>query len=306
MNPLVRHPARLAALLLALPVGIASASGSPQQPAPAQAVAVQAMAADTLTPRLNQLSTQLSATLQRMEAMQAEIRSLTTSVAAHGKSIDALTARASNSETALGMVQKRLEADAQAIRANTERLTQLQSGLAAAQQDLVALRAQLAQVESALVKHSAWIAKQKVENDAASTTASEAMQRALAAGKLAEGKLVYEAVLSEEMTQFAPYKSDLSDTAKEALTAFAEELKEENGNIYLEIQGHTDTSGAKALNQKISKQRAEAVRDFLNKECGIPLHRMEAVAYGDSKPVADNASKEGRSKNRRVTVVVLK
>jgi peptidoglycan-associated lipoprotein len=305
MKPLARLPALLAALILALPATPVGASDGPQ-PVPAQAAPVQPLAVDTLTPRLDQLAAQIAATLRRMEVMQAEIRSLTSSVDAHGKSIDALNTRASNSEVALGMMQKRLEADGQTLRSNTERLRQLQTNLTAAQQDFATLRTQLAQVESALVKHSAWIAKQKVENDTATTTASEALQRALAAGKLAEGKLVYESVLSEEMTQFEPYKSDLSAAAKEALTAFAEELKEENGNIYLEIQGHTDTSGAKHLNQKISRQRAEAVRDFLNKDCGIPLHRMEAVAYGDSKPIADNSSKEGRSKNRRVTVVVLK
>lgn len=299
MKPLVRHAALLAALTVALPATSVGADNTPQA-APAQIAVV-----DTLTPRLDQLAAQIAATLQRMESMQVEIRNLTNTVTAHGKSIGGLTTRAGNAEVALGMTQKNLEEDAQAIRANTDRLVKLQAGLTAAQQDIVTLRAQLAQVEGALVKHGAWIAKQTVASNAASTTASEALQRAMAAGKLAEGKLVYESVLSEEMTQFQPYKWDLSDSAKDAIKAFAEKLKDENSNVYLEIQGHTDTSGSKQLNQNLSKLRAEAVRDFLNKECGILLHRMEAVAYGDSKPIADNSTKEGRSQNRRVTVVVL-
>jgi outer membrane protein OmpA-like peptidoglycan-associated protein len=302
MKMLLRHSALLAALSLAL--SAAAADGAPQ-PLPVPFLPFPFPPVDTLTPRVNQLSAKMETTLQRMDALQAEIRSLTDSVAAHGKSIDSLTSRSNNTETALGMVQKRVETDGQTTRANTERLKQLQGDLAKTQQDFTTLRSQLVQVESALVRHSAWIAKQKVESDTASSTASEALQRAITAGKLAEGKLVYETVLSEDMTQFEPYKWDLSASAKEALQAFAEELKEENGNIYLEIQGHTDTSGAKQLNQKLSKQRAEAVREYLNKECGIPMHRMEAVAYGDSKPIADNTTKEGRSKNRRVTVVVL-
>jgi outer membrane protein OmpA-like peptidoglycan-associated protein len=296
-------PVLLSALALVLLTGTASANGGLL---PVTEAAALAPAADALTPRLNELAAQMAATLQRIDGMQAEIHMLSQSVDAHGKSIGALTGRASNTEMALGMMQKRLEEDSQALRANTERLAQLQVGLAAAQQDLATLHTQLVQVEGALVKHSAWIAKQKMTSDTASSTASEALERAVAAGKLAEGKLVYESVLSEEMTQFQPYKWDLSESAQAAIRAFAEKLKEENGNVYLEVQGHTDTSGSQSLNQKLSKQRAESVRDFLNKECGIPMHRMAAVAYGDSKPVADNGTKEGRSQNRRVTIVVLK
>ena len=301
MTPSFRTPALLSALALSLVTGAAAANGTV-----APAVAPAAPAVDTITPRLEELAAQMAATLERIERMQADINALTTSVDSHGKSIGALTGRASNTEMALGMMQKRLEADAQALQANNERLTQLQAGMAAAQKELATLHAQLAQVEGALVKHSAWIAKQKMANDSASSTANEALERAVAAGKLAEGKLVYESVLSEEMTQFAAYKSDLNETAQAAIRAFAEKLKEENGNVYLEVQGHTDTSGSESLNQKLSKQRAESVRDFLNRECGIPMHRMSAVAYGDSKPVADNSTKEGRSQNRRVTIVVLK
>lgn len=303
MTPSFRTQALLSALALALVTGTAAANGSV---APEPEAVPAAPAVDTITPRLEELAAQMAATLQRIERMQADINALTTSVDAHGKSIGALTGRASNTEMALGMMQKRLEADAQALQANNERLTQLQAGMAAAQKELATLHAQLAQVEGALVKHSAWIAKQKMASDSASSAANEALERAVAAGKLAEGKLVYESVLSEEMTQFQPYKWDLNEMAQSAIKAFAEKLKEENGNVYLEVQGHTDTSGSESLNQRLSKQRAESVRDFLNKECGIPMHRMAAVAYGDSKPVADNSTKEGRSQNRRVTIVVLK
>jgi outer membrane protein OmpA-like peptidoglycan-associated protein len=297
--------AALPALLVALSFSpFAGASGAPPA-APVQAAAPQA-AVDTVTPRLEALAGQMAAALQRIERLQTEIRALTTTVDAHGKSIGALTGRIGNTEMDIADVMERQEIDARAIRANTERLTQLQAGLTIAQQDLALLRKQLVQVEAALVKHSAWIAKQQVASESTSSTANEALQRAVAAGKLAEGKLVYESVLSEEMTQFQPYKFDLSDNAKAAIRAFADKLKEENGDVYLEIQGHTDTSGYKWRNQKISQQRAESVRDFLNQECGIPMHRMAAVAYGDSKPVADNGTKEGRAQNRRVTVVVLK
>ena len=330
------HTSRLlAALLLALPVGLVTANdsvppASPEpalvqaqaapvevqpakveaQPAAAEIRLVQAQPADTWTPRLNELTGQVGAAMQRIDAMQTEMRNLSQSVNHQGEAISALSDRVGKTESAMvsvqAMAQQRLEEGAHAVQVNTERLNLLQSSLTLTQRDLGTLHGQLAQAESALIKHGAWLAKQKVDTDTVSSTASEALQRAIAAGKLAEGKLLYEAVLSEELTQFPAYKADLSDSAKEALMAFAEKLKAENENVYLEIQGHTDTSGSQRLNQKLSKLRAESVRDFLNKECGLPVHRMGSVAYGDSKPVADNSTKQGRSQNRRVTVVVLK
>ena len=70
-------------------------------------------------------------------------------------------------------------------------------------------------------------------------------------------------------------------------------------DLQVEIAGHTDSSGAEAYNQKLSERRAKAVRDYLV-ENGIDAARLSVKGYGESDPVADNASKEGRAKNRRV------
>ena len=135
-------------------------------------------------------------------------------------------------------------------------------------------------------------------------TSRDALERATAAGKLAEGKFVYNVVLSDEATKFALGKSDLSDEAKSQLTALAERLKSENKNVYLEIQGHTDSTGDALYNDAIGLKRAEAVRLFLNRS-GVPLNRMASISYGEDAPVADNANREGRAQNRRVVIVVL-
>jgi outer membrane protein OmpA-like peptidoglycan-associated protein len=140
----------------------------------------------------------------------------------------------------------------------------------------------------------------------ASRTAKEALDRALAAGKLAEGKLMYEVVMSDDTLRFELEGAELSKEAKQQLDAFADKLKAENRNVYIEIQGHTDTTGNKAYNHKLSLTRAEAVRDYLNMNCGIPMHRMAAVAYGDKAPLADNKTRAGRVQNRRVVLVVLR
>ncbi len=132
----------------------------------------------------------------------------------------------------------------------------------------------------------------------------DALERAQAAGKLAEGKFVYSLVLSDDAVKFPSSKWALSKEAESRLKEFAEKLKSENKNVYLEVQGHTDSKGSPSLNYRLGEERAEAVRRFLNKQ-GIALNRMSTISYGEDEPVAPNKSKGGRSKNRRVVVIVL-
>ena len=132
----------------------------------------------------------------------------------------------------------------------------------------------------------------------------QALERAQQAGKLAEGKFVYSLVLSDDAAKFPVNKHELSPEAMDALNAFAERLKAENKNVYLEIQGHTDATGTDEINYKLGEARAEAVRVYLNKQ-GVALNRMSTISYGKSEPVESNKTKEGRSKNRRVVVIVL-
>jgi outer membrane protein OmpA-like peptidoglycan-associated protein len=132
----------------------------------------------------------------------------------------------------------------------------------------------------------------------------DALERAEAAGKLAEGKFVFSLVLSDDAVKFPVNRHELSKEAQAKLTEFSEKLKGENKNVYLEIQGHTDSSGDKEYNYKLGEERAEAVRRFLSKE-GIALNRMSTISYGEDEPVSKNTSKKGRAQNRRVVVVVL-
>ncbi len=132
----------------------------------------------------------------------------------------------------------------------------------------------------------------------------EALERAQQAGKLAEGKFVFSLVLSDDAAKFPVNKFELSKEGKEQLDAFAERLKAENKNVYLEIQGHTDSTGTEAYNYKLGEARAETVRRYLNKQ-GVALNRMSTISYGSAEPVESNKTKEGRAKNRRVVVIVL-
>lgn len=138
-----------------------------------------------------------------------------------------------------------------------------------------------------------------------SDTAREALARAQEAGKLAKGKLLYEVTLSDDSVHFPLNSAVLSTEAQEAIGQLAARLVAENQNVYVEVQGHTDATGSEEYNLRLGEKRAEAVRRYLNIEKGIPLHRISVISYGQSKPVADNATREGRAKNRRVTLVVL-
>jgi len=135
-------------------------------------------------------------------------------------------------------------------------------------------------------------------------TTREALERAQAAGKLAEGKFVYSLVLSDDAVKFPLNGHEISKDAEDKLKDFAERLKSENKNVYLEVQGHTDSTGAKLYNYKLGEERAEAVRRYLNKQ-GIALNRMSTISYGQEEPVDSNKTKVGRAKNRRVVVLVL-
>ncbi|HUO02205.1 MAG TPA: OmpA family protein [Rhizomicrobium sp.] len=135
-------------------------------------------------------------------------------------------------------------------------------------------------------------------------TTQDALNRAEAAGKLAQGKFLYSMVLSDDSVKFPVDSSKLSPEAKQRLADFVEKLKNDNRNVYLEIQGHTDSAGPDSLNERLGEQRAEAVRLYMNQE-GVALNRMNTISYGDKDPVASNKTRVGRAQNRRVVLIVM-
>ncbi len=135
-------------------------------------------------------------------------------------------------------------------------------------------------------------------------TSRDALARAEAAGKLAEGKFMYSVVLSDDSMKFPVAGSQLSPEAQTRLMDFVQKLKADNKNVYLEIQGYTDSTGAAAQNLRLGQERAEAVRRFMSLQ-GVALNRMATISYGDGQPVAPNTTRAGRAQNRRVVLVVL-
>ncbi|MBW1689706.1 MAG: OmpA family protein [Deltaproteobacteria bacterium] len=133
----------------------------------------------------------------------------------------------------------------------------------------------------------------------------EALARAEEAGRVAQGKLLYQVTFTDEAVHFGFDRSNLSKEAKAALDEFSNTIKAANKNIYLEIQGHTDSIGTKEYNMMLGQARADRVMRYLHIKHGIPLHRLNTFSYGESRPIVDNKTRSNRAKNRRVTLVVI-
>jgi len=102
--------------------------------------------------------------------------------------------------------------------------------------------------------------------------------------------------------QFAAGKADIQPKYKGEIEKVAEFMKQ-NPDATVVIEGHTDNAASKDSNMTLSQSRADSVKDCLVKDFGIDEARIKAVGYGSTKPIASNATKEGRQKNRRVNAV---
>jgi outer membrane protein OmpA-like peptidoglycan-associated protein len=122
--------------------------------------------------------------------------------------------------------------------------------------------------------------------------------------KYAQGKLIFQETLRNNEAKFKFNSYELSAEAKEKLDKFVEKLVAQDRGVYLEIQGHTDSTGPEAWNMILGSKRAEAVMEYFHKQYHIPLHRMQMISYGSSEPIADNSTREGRAQNRRVVILV--
>jgi peptidoglycan-associated lipoprotein len=154
--------------------------------------------------------------------------------------------------------------------------------------------------------------------DAAATTANQAV----AANKEVDGKvttvnnrvtaveaasrrLIYEVTLSEDQGNFAFNKTLLPDEAKARLDKMVADLKADPKGIYIELEGHTDNVGGPEINERVGLERAEAVKRYLYEQHQVPLHKINVISYGETKPVAPNNTRAGRAQNRRVVIKVL-
>lgn len=98
-------------------------------------------------------------------------------------------------------------------------------------------------------------------------------------------------------------KSTLKPEAKDILDR-AVSVVQSSSSSRFRLSGHTDSDGSDAYNQSLSERRANAVRDYMV-EHGVSAQRLDSAGYGESQPVATNATAEGRAQNRRVEIVAV-
>jgi outer membrane protein OmpA-like peptidoglycan-associated protein len=180
--------------------------------------------------------------------------------------------------------QSARDAEAARVKVESERLAAQQ----AAQQAQQAAQQALKQAEDA-----------KRERDAALQRLYVSLQDILETRRETRGFIVN---IGDVL--FDTGKATLKPAAREKLSKLAGILLAYPGNLIIEIEGHTDSTGSDEYNNKLSLNRAESVRDYLV-QASVKQERVKAVqGFGKSKPIASNDSAAGRQMNRRVEVII--
>lgn len=199
--------------------------------------------------------------------------------------------------TQVGQVSGKVDTLSQSLEQTQERTRQNEAKIGE-----VDSKAQAAQGSANQAQQAASQADQKAV--AANETARVAGDKVAALDKNSK-RIMYEVVLSESSGAFKFNKTILPDEAKAKIDQLVSQIKADPKGAYFEIEGHTDNVGDAKVNEKIGMERAEAVKRYLYEQHQIPLHRMNIISYGETKPSTDNKTKDGRAENRRVVIRVL-
>jgi outer membrane protein OmpA-like peptidoglycan-associated protein len=211
-------------------------------------------------------------------------------------------------------------AEAAAVKQRTQEEARRQAELAAARE--AQLRAEAAAREAEAARQEAQLRAEATARDAAareaqlqSEQARAEAERARRAAEELRGQLLEQfsrimetrdsargLVVTMADVLFDTGKYDLRPPTREALARLSGIALAHPG-LRFEVEGHTDSTGSDELNQVLSQQRADGVRDYLIQQ-GLPAQGIAARGFGKSVPVADNGSAEGRQKNRRVELIV--
>lgn len=190
---------------------------------------------------------------------------------------------------------------------------------------VTALTGSLEETQARTTQNAARISDVDQKAGAAQATASQAATAAGAAGERAASaeaaarevgtktdalaastrRLVYEVVLSEDQGNFQFNSTALPDAAKARIDELIAQLLADPKGAYFEIEGHTDNVGPAEVNDRIGLERADTVKRYLYQTHQIPLHKINIISFGESKPVAPNTTRDGRAQNRRVVIRVL-
>lgn len=139
--------------------------------------------------------------------------------------------------------------------------------------------------------------------DGAALAAEEVGGR-VAAMEARADRLILEVTLSEDQGNFAAGQDALPDAARARIDQLVGQLQADGQAEFIEIEGHTDSTGDPNFNLRLGMRRAEAVKRYLYEQHNVPLHKMNVFSYGEERPAAPNDTAEGRAQNRRVVIRV--
>ena len=187
--------------------------------------------------------------------------------------------------------------------ADEQKQALVERGLRNAESDLSRSNAQLAMSKQDLATSQSQLAQEKAAREAAERRAREAMDKLAMASSLAVRDEPRGTVITlPGNVLFTTAKWDLLPAAQTKLAAVADALKDQQDHKIV-VEGHTDSQGTPESNLTLGQNRADSVRDYLIAR-GIPEDKVSAVGIGQSRPIADNATVQGRAQNRRVEIVV--
>ncbi len=191
----------------------------------------------------------------------------------------------------------------QQAEASTARYMELNDKLrSSAQAQLGAERTQVNQLGSALAQSQTGLAAETDARKAAEARAARAMESLAKIASIKEEARGMVITLSGQVL-FVTGKSELLPAARDQLDQVAAALKDQGDLKPIVVEGYTDSVGSDATNDKLSKDRAESVRQYLVSR-GVPSDKITSVGKGKSNPVASNDTPDGRANNRRVEIVV--
>jgi outer membrane protein OmpA-like peptidoglycan-associated protein len=233
---------------------------------------------------------QVTVRAKEAEAVEAEI-------ARRKAEMEALTARAAEAEASAEVATVALAEANRAIEEVQRSRTEAEAAVLAAQDELARIESEriaLAASVSALEVQSAELEREKAD---LSARLQGALSQVADTKETARGMIV-----SLPDILFDTNEATLKNEARVVIAKLAGILLI-LPELNLRVEGHTDSTGSAEYNQRLSERRAISVRDFLAQQ-GIGGQRMVAVGYGLARPVADNETREGRAKNRRVELVI--
>lgn len=288
----------------------------------------QAAQIETLTARQFSLAAGTDGVATELAAAAENIDGLTMSLSEERGKVQALEADLRRAETENTLIEEQLAAlRTAAMEASTisnsetgeleERVENMSASLAAAEQEIATLKAEAeahaaavggfsdeaaaADAEIAALKSE--IAEMLAAAEERDTPAEEVIASAPPADlpTISSCTTLTNAAFADQKVTFDRGTSSIAAASQPTLEQLIRDFQAcADANLIVEIGGHTDSRGGELSNQRLSEDRARAVLDFLYAG-GVPSVAMRAVGYGESAPIADNSTSEGRSQNRRIT-----